>query len=539
MKSSIHSQYVSIINGKKIEDHHKKYNIKYEREDEYNKIIKWMNKHKGYYYLLKEPFWCYQLSNIHDPSSKEELKKIGYEVEIDEKNIKINGKEYPNVIDVYKMKNITKFIGNDIFLEELFGDLVSILNKKDIVEYLGVHTIIKKDAPTKIPYDILTKLLNGPKLIQYELLHSIDKKKKYNFELLPTRVISELEKDNLNKLNKTGEEVSFDLGFVLTRKMDKKEKDEEILLPRFKAISEFLLKHSKEGACYVIYYYNGFSSSFANYVAYLSQYFKKINIYRFLIKQDIGIHLWIKCYEYVPQTFVAYQSKYNYVNEKLMMDMKIWNQMNINYFINESMMMRDFIKSNQKINFSGMIPKIQLYLENAHFPINVVYNEQLEIYTDLSLDDMNKFVEIYYKNEDITNIVEYELRYKNWLILSGLLNQQNMNFKTKDRKLIFQWIEKKKREAHFDMNGVEDSFIEVSSLPIEVKKIHDEKELKTNEQNALLIIHDNLEKEEMYKLLGKCKICMIKKDVKLPFKGYYFYDKSENFYYLKKNSFQL
>jgi hypothetical protein len=188
-----------------------------------------------------------------------------------------------------------------------------------------------------------------------------------------------------------------------------------------------------------------------------------------------------------------------------------------------------------------MIGKIQLYLENLHYPINVIYNDQLEIHKDISLDDMNKFVEIYYKNEKIKNIVEYQIRQKNWLILSGLLNQLNENYKInkkEERKLLFQWIEKKKTER-MDIEMVEDAFIEVSSLPIEIKKIHSEKELKMGEKENLLIIHDNLEKDEIYKYLEKCNICMIKKDVKMPFKGYYFYDKSENYFYLKRNEFQL
>jgi hypothetical protein len=346
-----------------------------------------------------------------------------------------------------------------------------------------------------------------------------------------------LEKKNLNKVP---DDLYFDLGMVLNRKADKKE-DEKIIFPRFKAASEFLLEHSKEGACYVLYYQDGFYGEFMNFCGYLSQYFKKINIHRFLIKQDIGIHLWVKCYEYIPQAFIAYQSKRNYTNEKLLMDMKIWNQININYFINEYNMTKNFIKSKRKFDFNEMIGKIQLYLENLHYPINVIYNDQLEIHKDISLDDMNKFVEIYYKNEKIKNIVEYQIRQKNWLILSGLLNQLNENYKInkkEERKLLFQWIEKKKTER-MDIEMVEDAFIEVSSLPIEIKKIHSEKELKMGEKENLLIIHDNLEKDEIYKYLEKCNICMIKKDVKMPFKGYYFYDKSENYYYLKKNYFQL
>ncbi len=118
MISSIHSQYLSIINGKKIDTDRKRYKLTFEREEEYKKNIKWMIKHKGYYYLLKEPFWCYTLSNIHIDETSEILKEIGYDIEMNENNIKINGKEYANVIDVYKMKEITQYMGNDIFLDE-------------------------------------------------------------------------------------------------------------------------------------------------------------------------------------------------------------------------------------------------------------------------------------------------------------------------------------------------------------------------------------------------------------------------------------
>ncbi len=537
MISSIHSQYLSIINGKKIDTDRKIYKLTFEREEEYKKNIKWMIKHKGYYYLLKEPFWCYTLSNIHIDVTSDILKEIGYDVEINENNIKINGKEYANVIDVYKMKEITQYMGNDIFLDELFGDFVPILNKKKVIEYFGVQGRKEKDSLSKMPFHILTKLFNGQKLIQYELFFSANPKEENSFELLPTRIVSELKKQNLNKFNKEGEELSLDLGFILIRKLGEKEKDEKILLPRFKAIGEFILKHSKKDACYVFYYYNGFSSSFLNYVAYLSQYFKKIHIHRFLIKQDIGIHLWIKCYEYIPQSYIPYEEKLNYINEKLMMNMKVWNQLNINYFINEYEMMKNFIKSKQNFDFNNMIPKIQLYLENLNYPIHVIYNERLEIYNHLTMNDMNKFVEICYKHKEIKNVVEYELKEKNWLYISGLLNQQNKNFKTNDRNFMYYWIEKRRESMHISI--IEDSFIEVSSLPIEVKKISSEKELKTNSRETLLIIHENLEKEEMYRYLEKCEICMIKKSVKLPFKGYYFYDKSENYFYLKKNEFDL
>lgn len=480
--------------------------------------------------LLQPNFYCH-FSNKRTNEKKDIVEEQNLKIEWKESTIQINDKIYPNIIDNYLFHIMNQKYGNNIFFYQLFYDFVPILKKKKVIYTLGTwhrESIDDFKLGTFPPLEYLKKVGLLKKFKIYQLFQHSLKNKEFQIQYAPSTIFSNYKKKYLNQYNK---DVKFDLTYILIRKKKEDDlyKNSDILFERFQDIQNFILHHLNPHACCLFYLFEGFSEKYMNIIAFMTQYFKKIRIFRTTHSGQQRIHLWVQCFDYQPKKkFIEYKKSMNYLDKEPFFQQQyyLYNTMNQNTQINRYQKVIDYqrkIKNNINPNhiFEEIQPSIFLYLDSFHFPTNVVYDSNLIQFSHITLLDMNKFVEIYYNHPSILHVIELNMKETNWLFLIGLLNQKNNEY----RQNIDYYL-------HGDFNTQTDNILQLSSLPLEIYT-----NKKNTPKDSLVIIHYNLEKEVLYSYLKKSTICMMRKDMNLPFEDYYVYEKSDNWVYIKKNEF--
>ena len=530
MKFILHPLYYEIKNGKKIKYSNKKIKkINYVNENEFVKKSIEFKKNKNikkFFYLNHPAFWCKTFSDCPN-DIKNEFEKINLKIDIEKNHIMINDIQYPSISDENKLNELYHFTGNDFFVNQLFDDFIPFFSNKKI-NFISSFTTKKINRITqKFPGDVVKHLFKNHIYSQYELHYGLGDNK-LDFQLLPSRIISEIENKKLHQYTK---DIKFNLGFLFIRKSIKDSHYEKNMFVKLLKLSQFVFERADKNGCFIFHYVNGLSSSFINYVFYISQFFKKIKIFKFLYKQDIGLNIWIKCYGFIPKNYNSYK-KQNYldnISEDVLEKIKLWNTSNIQTKLNEyhqTHILQKIYMKNYKLDFDKIIQKVKSFLLINQLPINIVYNDILIPYNSINKNDMNHFLIHLYSNPNIQSIFEYEPQNKNWLLCSALWNQQNENIE-------------KHVNYYFTYNFKEESdiYLTISSFKINIYNNIDIN--KINNQNIFSIIDNNLSNDVLYQILNHSYICMINKNVQLPHLDYYLVDSSENYYFLKKNQIKL
>ena len=481
--------------------------------------------------LLQPNFYCH-FSKKRTDEKKDILEKHGLKIEWKESTFQINDKIYPNIINNYLFQLNNQKYGDNIYYYQLFYDFIPILKKKKIIYSLG--TWHKEDIQPMVmgKFPPLEYLKNTGEFKNnifkiYQLFYHSKKNQEFNLHFFPSTILSNYKSKYLKKYK---ENVKFDLTYIFIRKKDDNlYTDNDLLLNRFQDIQNFILQHLNPHACCLFYLFEGFSEEYMNIIAFMTQYFKKIRIFRTTHSAQRRIHLWIQCFDYQPKKkFIEYKKSINFLEKELFFkdQFYLYNIMNQNTQINRYQKVLDYDKKiNHIINpnqiFEEIQPSIFLYLDSFHYPTNVVYDTNLLQYSHITLLDMNTFVDIYYKHPNLSHVIELNMKETNWLFLIGLLNQANHEH----RKNIDYYL-------HGNYDTESENLLQLSSLPIQIYS-----EKKKIPKDSLIIIHEKLDEEVLYYYLNKSYICMIQKDTNLPFEDYYIYEKSENWLYLKKNIF--
>ncbi len=529
------------LKDKKIKRSKKKLEkIEYPNIKKYKEAIKWINdNNEGYVNLYEPKNYIKSFREIDDKKVIDYyLQKQKINVQFNFDNIIINNREYPSIIDEYNFnKKYPNLHGKNIFWHQFLNPIKPYFKNKKIIKKI---TFFPFNSPDRgFIEKELTNFFDNKKIIK-SYIFSFNQRigEKYDFKIFPSVVLGDINNEKLsNKFNKqTLKKVKFDYAYILLRrtfkdpievekKRDIEGRKEKYLLPSTINIINFLLNHSNKNACYLLYYYEGFSVEFINYLCYLSQYFDKIRIFKKIHDQSVYLNLWINLLGYNGKKVKEYNSKNNYIKnyQELLYKFKIFNESNQNFYINFYYNIKKEKPKIEDFSFESLIPKIILFIENNKFPLNPVYNSKLQEYSDLTLNDMNKFVSVYYNYSIFDSYTELNIKKNNWILLSILLGKQN------DRIMNYYLLgSNNKLELEKDY-GLEDNLYILNSLNFIPNK--------TNiiNKNTFLIITDNIDTKTLYKYIKKAKIIMIKKDKNLPFEDYKIIDKSENYYYLMKN----